>query len=230
VKRVPQSRPVPTGDPRRFVQPDNIKKLLVAAASASSLGIAVMDSQTRIESVNSSLAREMRVAPNDPVGKTARELVGEVVLPMEKVHERVLSLGQPESLLIRGRVRNTPDFGYWLNYCFPIKDGSGRVQQLGLFGVNVTAEKASVEIFDALATDPKLLTAKATGLLEKFDESINHYHWSLNQTFEELASPFTELPRKLDCFRSSIIDLDNEIGAMRELVYAVHAHFSIGEC
>jgi hypothetical protein len=214
----------------RFGKPDNLKKLLAAGAEAASLGIAVLDSQTRIESVNASLASVSRIAPNDHIGKTPHELVGDVVLPMGKLHERVLSFGQPESLLIKGQVRNTSEFGYWLNHCFPIKDSSGRVLRLGVLAVNVTAENTAVEIFDTLATDSKRLMAEAAGLLNKFDEAIKHYHRSLRESFEALCSPFATPPRRVERFGSSIARLDTEVSTMRELIYEVIAHFSIPEC
>jgi len=211
-------------------EPNNIKRLLAAAAQATSLGLAIMDSQTRFEAVNATLAREMRIDPYEHLGKTSCELVGGVALPMEQVLDRVLSLGKSESLLVAGRVRDTPEFGYWLNHCFPITANSERVQQLGLLVVNVTAESTSRDIFEALATDSKLLMADAGGLLKKFEEAIAHYHASLRESFEQLGCPFTAPPRKVERFSASIMRLDQEIGAMRELVYAVHAHFSIPEC
>jgi hypothetical protein len=217
-------------NPRRFGQTDLLKKLFVAGARASSLGIAVLDSQSRFEAVNSSMSRDMRIGPNDHIGRTSHELLGDIVLPTEKVHERVLGLGQPESLLLKGRVRNTPEFGYWLNHYFPIKNSSGRVQQLGVFGVNVTAEQASLELFETLATNPKVRMAQASGILDKFEESIRHYHRFLKESFAELACPFTETPRKVDRFRSSVVRLDEEICLMRELIYTVISQFSIAEC
>jgi hypothetical protein len=189
-----------------------------------------LDSQARFEAVNASLARVTRIAPTGHIGRTAHELAGDVVLPMEKVHERVLRLGQPESLQIEGRVRNTKEFGCWLNHCFPIKNSRGRVRQLGVFAVDVTAEKATAEIFDTLATNPKRAMAEAAGLLDKFDESIRHYHCSLKESFAELACPFIEMPKKVDRFRSSVMRLDEEINLMRELIYAVISHFPIAEC
>ena len=209
---------------------DHVKKLLADGARATSVGMAVLDSQTRFEAVNASMSREMRIAPNDHIGRTSHELLGDLVLPTEKVHERVLSLGQPESLLIKGRVRNTPEFGYWLNHYFPIKDSSGRVQQLAVFGVNVTAEKTAREIFDTLTADPKRQMADAAGLLAQFDESIRHYHMFLKTTFKDLAYPFTEIGRKVGRFRWSIEQLDREINEMRELIYAVISQFSIPRC
>lgn len=208
----------------------NVKQLLAAGARASSLGIATFDEQGRFASINSSLAREGQMSQDCHLGKTGREIIGDLALQTEFVFERVWGTGNAETLRAMGCVRDGPVFGQWLNHCFPIFDGSGRVQQLGLFVVNVTAEESSRDIFDALSRDSKFLMAEAAGLLDKFDESILHYHLNLKRSFDQLACPFTEVPRKVDRFRSSIIQLDNEISAMRELVYAVLAHFSIPEC
>ncbi len=219
-----------SGDPRSVRERSHVRQLLVAGTRASSLGIAVLDSQTRLESVNASLAREMRIEPCAHLGKTVCEVVGSVALPMEPLHERVLSLARPESLLVHGRVRETPELGYWLNHCFPIVDSSLRVQQLGLLVVNVTAEKISAQIFESLATNSKYAMANASGLINKFDEAIAHYHRSLQESFEQLGCSFISTDRRVECFNSSITRLDSEISTMRDLIFEVLSHFSIPQC
>jgi len=139
----------------------------------------------------------------------------------------VLRTGLAESVVLAGHVRDTPDFGYWLDHCFPIHDQSGRVQRLGLFVVNVTAENASREILDSLTFDPKLLKASAAGTLGQFDEAIRIFHDSLERSFKELANPFTEAARRADHFRSSIRHLDDQISNMRELIYLFISQFSV---
>jgi hypothetical protein len=217
-------------DPRGLTDVDHVKKLLADGVRASSLGIAVLDSQTRLESVNASLARETRVGAEQHVGKTSRELVGDLAKQIEPTYENVFRTGKPASVLLTGHVRDTPEFGYWLDYCFPIIGRSGRVQQLGLFVVNVTAEKAAREIFDTLTMDSKRQMADAAGLLAQFDETIRRYHMFLRTAFEDLAYPFTEIGGKVDRFRSSIEQVDYEISEMRELIYAVISQFSIPRC
>jgi PAS fold len=223
-KRIQSSAADKLGEPNYF------KRLFIAGSRASSLGMAILDDQTRFESVNRSLARETRAAVDHHVGKTSREVVGDLARQIEPVYERVLRTRESASVMLRGHVRDTPEFGYWLDHCFPILDRAGRVQQLGLFVVNVTAEKASAEIFDALPLDPKRLKAEAAGVLEMFDEAIRQYHRSLRQTFNELACPFAVRGKKVDRFRRSVERMDADIERMRELIYAMVAHFSIPEC
>ncbi len=209
---------------------NHFKRLMTVGLRASSLGIAIMDRETRVQLSNVAFAREGNSTPENYIGKTTREVVGDLALQIEPAYERVLRTGKSENTLVKGYVQSLPNYGYWLDHCFPVLDGSGRVQQLGMFVVNVTAENASLEMFDALATDSHRMMASAAGLLNKFDESIRHYHASLKQSFDELACPFTETPRKVEGFRSSILQVDNEIEVMRELIHEVIAHFSASEC
>jgi hypothetical protein len=132
-----------------------------------------LDSQTRFASVNDSLSRQGRAEADQRVGKTSREIVGDLAKQIEPTYEKV-------------HVRDTPEFGYWLDHCFPILGRSGRVEQLGLFVVNLTAEKAARAMFDTLTTDSKRQMADAAGLLAQFDESIRRDHMILRTTFKDL--------------------------------------------
>jgi hypothetical protein len=217
-------------NPRRFCEPSYVKRLFAAGTRAASLGIAVLDSQTRFQLVNTALTRETRLPADYHFGKTSREVAGDFARQIEPTYEEVLRTGTPASVLLKGHIRDTPEFGYWLDHCFPIIDGSGRVQQLGVFVINITAERAAAEIFEALPADPKLLMANAAGLLEDFDESIRRYHEYLRVSLAELSCPSTEVTRKTDHFRASVRQLDDEIHDMRELIYAVVSQFSIPAC
>jgi hypothetical protein len=207
-----------------------LEKLIAEGSRAASLGIAVLDSQTRFETVNASLARETQAVADYHIGRTSREVVGGLADQIEPTYENVLRTGKQASVLLKGRVRDTPEYGYWYDHCFPIVDHLGEVRQLGLFVVNVTAEKASAEIIEALGHDPKRQMAEATGLLSKLRLALTSYHRSMKLTFEQLASPFVEPARKAAAFQSSIRRLDEDVREMRDLVYAVISQFSIPAC
>jgi PAS fold len=223
-------QPMGDGDLHRFEQPGYVKALLAAGVHAFNLGITLLDSQTRFESVNAALARETQASVDQHIGKTSREIVGDLATQIEPTYEKVLRTGKPASVRLVGQVRDTSETGYWFDHCFPILDKSQRVQHLGLIVVNVTLEKASAEIFNALATNSNFLSAQAPRLIEKFDESVRVYHSSLKKSLKELASPSTEAARKVDGFRLSMERLDDDIGLMRELIYAVLDQFAIPKC
>lgn len=234
VKVVPKSklgrREIQTGDALRREERGSIKRLVVAGARASTVGIAVLDSDSRFESLNTALSRETRASINHHIGKTSREIVGELARQIEPAYENVLRTGKPESVVLTGHVRDTLEYGYWLDHCFPIFGRTGRVQQLGLFVVNITAERASREILDTLTFDPKLIRAGSAGIVARFDEAIRHFHTSLRMSFEDLSDPSLETARKVDNFRSSIQKLDEDVSRMRELTYTFISQFSIPHC
>lgn len=217
-------------NPPGLTQLDNMTALLAAGIHASNLGICLLDSQTRFESVNAALAHETRASVEHHIGRSSREIVGDLATQIEPTYEKVLRTGKPVIVSLVGQVRDTQETGYWLDYCFPIFDKSRRVQQLGLFVVNLTAERASTEILKALSSDPKALMAQDSGLLENFDESVSAYYCSLVRSLEALSCPSTEVARRVDGFRLSLEQLDNDIRLMRELIYAVIAKLPIPEC
>ena len=220
----------PTSNSRTFERPDFIKRLILAGTQASAVGIAILDSQTRFESVNAALSCETRLSINRHIGRTSSEVVGELARQIEPAYENVLRTGKPESVLLTGHVRDTREHGYWLDYCFPIFGRPGGVQQLGLFVVNITAERASRELLDTITFDPKMLRAQSAGIVARFDESIRQFHTSLTMSFEELADPSLERARKVDHFRSSIQKLDDDVSTMRELIYTFISHLAIPRC
>jgi hypothetical protein len=217
-------------NPLGFKQLDDMTALLAAGVHASNLGICLLNSQTRFESVNAALAHETRASVEHHIGKSSREIVGDLATQIEPTYEKVLRTGKPVSVTLVGQVRDTQETGYWLDYCFPIFDKSRRVQQLGLFVVNVTAERASTQILNALSSDPKALMAQDFGLLENLDESVCAYYCSLVRSLEALSCPSTEAARRVDGFRLSLEQLDDHIRLMRELIYAVIAKLPIPEC
>jgi PAS fold len=224
------SKTIGARDPGRFACPSYLKALFDAGARASYLGVAMMDSQTRFESVNAAVARETRITVDQHLGKTSREIVGDLALQIEPIYEKVFRTAKPASVWLAGHVRDTVEFGHWFDHCFPISDSSGRVQQLGLFVVNVTAERESGAIFSALPGNSGFPAAISSGLLPRLDDAIHGYYLGLESSFEELSHPSGDVGRKADHFHLQVQRLDNEIRLIRELVYAVLAQFHIPSC
>ena len=78
-------------NPLEFKQLDNMTALLAAGVHASNLGICLLDSQTRFESVNAALAHETRASVEHHVGKSSREIVGDLATQIEPTYEKVLA-------------------------------------------------------------------------------------------------------------------------------------------
>jgi hypothetical protein len=217
-------------EPRRFDYPEYVKALFAAGQRATHTGICLLDTQTRFDWVNTALANETRASVDQHIGKTSREIVGDLATQIEPIYERVLRTGKPASVWLAGHVRDTIEAGHWLDYCFPILGSSQRVQQLGLFVVNVTAEKESAAIFDAQAGSLPFAADHCAQLLRGLDEAIHGYYLGLEMSFLELSRHSTDIARNVDHFRSKLEGLDSEIRLIRELVYAVIDRFGIHSC
>jgi PAS fold len=217
-------------EPSRLDCPEYVKALFAAAERATHTGICLLDTQTRFDWVNAALAKETRATIDQHIGKTSHEIVGDLATQIEPIYERVLGTGKPASVWLAGHVRDTIETGHWLDYCFPILGSSQRVQQLGLFVVNVTAEKESAAIFDALAGNLPFAMDNYAQLLQGLDEAIHGYYLGLEWSFLELSRHSTDVARNTDHFRSKLQELEGEIRLIRELVYAIIDRFRLPSC
>jgi hypothetical protein len=217
-------------DAGRLDCPEYVKALFAAGERATHTGICLLDTQTRFDWVNAALAKETRATIDQHIGKTSREIVGELAKQIEPIYERVLATGKPASVWLAGHVRDTIEAGHWLDYCFPILGSSQRVQQLGLFVVNMTAEKESAAIFDALAGNLPFAVDHCAQLLRGLDEAIHGYYLGLEMSFLELSRHSTDVARNVDHFRSKLQGLDSEIHLIRELVYAIIDRLRVPSC
>jgi hypothetical protein len=217
-------------EPRRLDCPEYVKALFTAGEGATHTGICLLDTQTRFDWVNAALAKETRTTIDQHIGKTSHEIVGDLASQIDPIYERVLGTGKPASAWLAGHVRDTIEAGHWLDYCFPILGSSQRVQQLGLFVVNVTAEKESAAIFDALAGNLPFAVDHCAQLLQGLDEAIHGYYLGLELSFLELSRYSTDVARNTDHFRSKLQGLESEIRLIRELVYAIIDRFRVPSC
>src|ERR1700744_2219322 len=83
--------------PGRLDCPEYVKALLAAGEHATHTGICLLDTQTRFDWVNAALAKETRATVDQHIGKTSREIVGDLATSIEPMYEIVLRTGQPAS-------------------------------------------------------------------------------------------------------------------------------------
>ena len=216
--------------PQPFGGPAHAKQLFEACARASTLGFAILDSDFRFQVVNESLARETQAPVDRHIGRTSFEVVGQLAEQIQGTYEHVFDTGQPSSVLLVGHVRDNPETGQWLDYCFPIRDKAGRVQQLGLFVLDVTAEHGVADILHALAGNPARCNQDYLSLISEFDCALVEYREELVTSMTQLVQDCAELARTAALMSASVGRLDRQIRRMRALVDAVIADLSLASC
>ena len=111
-------------NPLEFKQLDNMTALLAALGVHASLisASAYLDSADTLRvSQRCPLHTRLGLSVEHHVGKSSREIVGDLATQIEPTYEKVvLRTGNPVSVTLVGRVRDTRETGYWLDYCFPI--------------------------------------------------------------------------------------------------------------
>ena len=210
--------------------PEYVKALFAAGQSATHTGICLLDTQTRFDWVNPALAKETQASVDQHIGRTSREIVGDLATQIEPIYEKVLGTGKPASVWLNGNVRDKIEVGHWLDYCFPILGSSQRVQHLGLFVVNVTAERESAAIFSGMTGNLPFAVDQCMQLLRGLQEAIHGYYLGLELSFLELSRHTTSVHRNADHFRSKLQGLESEIRLIREIVYAIIDRFRVPSC
>src|ERR1700723_3913889 len=102
--KAPLSKKVVPKDPGRLDCPEHVKALFAAGERATHTGICLLDTQTRFDWVNAALAKETRATIDQHIGKTSREIVGELAKQIEPIYERVLGTGKPAPVWLTGQV------------------------------------------------------------------------------------------------------------------------------
>jgi PAS domain S-box-containing protein len=121
----------------------NPAQLLAAYFSASPIGLAVFDTRLRYQAINSALAEINGFSPKEHIGKTIRQLFGNIVNEkIEPVMLEVVRSGKPVlNMEFEFSLPRREEPGFFSNNFFPLKDGSGRVTQMGALVVEITEQK-----------------------------------------------------------------------------------------
>jgi hypothetical protein len=214
----------------RFDRPEYLETLLSAGSRAASLGITVLDDQTRILTINASLASETRLMIESHYGCTVREVIGDVARQLEPAFESVLRSDASYDVTMTGRIRSTPDVNEWLNHCFPVRDADGRVRQIGVLVVNVTAEKAALELLHTLASYSRSLSPEFVNFLPDLERSIVEYHGELRASLDAIARGSADSEPKGALLHTAISKLDHRVRTVRELISAGVSTLPILQC
>jgi hypothetical protein len=122
----------------------NTQELVTDFFNDSTVGLAIYDDQLRYQALNPCLAAIHGISLKSHLGRTLRDVLGEVALRVEPAIKHVLSTGRPLwNFEIAGALPAKKRPGRWVDSLFPAKDPNGRVKQVGVVVV-------------PLATDTKL--------------------------------------------------------------------------
>jgi formate hydrogenlyase transcriptional activator len=130
----------------------NAEQLLASYFRASRVGLCIVDAGFRFLAVNSTLAELNGISAEAHVGKTVREVLGDLAEVVEPQIRRVFSTGEPVLYFeITSILPGRSEPGYWVDHLIPIRDASGNVTQVGAIVVEFTEQEKLSESLRAVS-------------------------------------------------------------------------------
>jgi PAS domain S-box-containing protein len=200
------------------------EQLVAAFFNASTVGLGVCDQQLRYEVVNETLAGMNGISAEAHLGKTVRDIMGDAADVVEPPMKRVVATGRPVcNFEISVKLPTRAEVGHWIENYFPIKDGAGKVKQVGAIVVEVTHEKKLEESLRLLTR--KLLRAQdeeQRRVARDLHDSINQYHVALKMNLLRLRRNGAESAKPTELLAQSIELLDHCMAETRTISYLLH--------
>jgi len=128
------------------------QEIVNAFFSSSTVGFGILDSHFCYTRINDVLPRMAGLAPEEVLGRPVSKVFGESGSRAESVLREVLETGKP--VLDREVAANptgTADLRHWLVNYFPIRENGGKVTQVGVTAVDVTARRNAEEALRKLS-------------------------------------------------------------------------------
>jgi PAS domain S-box-containing protein len=212
-------------DEHQFVAADtfyNSERLLQTFSQTTGIGFAILDDKLRYQAINKCLASINGIPAEAHLRFTTRDIFGEI---SEKIAEaryhRVLSHGETSHFEVKDVVLPTrPGSRFWgLNTNFPIRDRTGRVQQIAVMVVDVTEQRRLEVFFCKLATELRHTnTREIFWLARELQSCIDQYHSAITLTLKLLIGKSQRSEASAEELSQSIAGLEGRLLEMRKLV------------
>jgi formate hydrogenlyase transcriptional activator len=118
-----------------------LNKLASAYFNASNVGFCILDPGLHYIAINRKLAEMSGVPAEDHLGRTVREILGDVAGPLEKKFSEVLQVQQPVGFEVSGKLPSKTESSHWIAHYLPIVNAQGAVSQVGAIVLEVTAPR-----------------------------------------------------------------------------------------
>jgi signal transduction histidine kinase len=191
--------------------------------SSSTVGFAILDSELRYRRINGILAEMDGLTPETFTGKSLKETFGERLFKAESIFQEVIHSGVPIlDQEISGETPGHPrELRHWLANYFPIHDSRGKVSQVGIIAVDVTARRHAEDALRGLTA--RLLTIQdqeRRRIARELHDSLGQYLAGLKMSLEMLANPAFQKKETLFAECSGI--LEKCISETRTLSHLLH--------
>jgi len=174
---------VPFAHPEALNQPE---KLLAAYFKSSTVGLCILDTEFHYIAINKTLAEINGVPAGDHLGKTVREVLGDLGETVEGKLREVVSTGKALHVEVSGTLPSRTETGHWVVHYLPIKDESGIITRLGAVVVEITAQKKLEESLQRIGGKLRQEMSRTQVLLDV--SGLLASNWDVLQVFPKISA------------------------------------------
>jgi PAS domain S-box-containing protein len=128
-----------------------LDELASAYFNASDVGLCILDPGLHYIAINRTLANMNGVSAEDHLGRTLREILGEVADQVEKKISEVLQTRQPMGFEFSGKLPSRKESSHQIAHYLPIMNAQGVVSRVGAVVLEITARpEPSKNLFKSL--------------------------------------------------------------------------------
>src|ERR1700757_4699147 len=154
--------------------------------NASNVGLCILDPSLHYIAINRRLAEMNGISAEDHLGRTVREILGDVANPMERKFSEVLEVRQPVGFEVSGKLPSRTESSHWIAHYFPIMNAQGEVTRVGAVVLEVTAPRALEESVQKLGRQLRQETKRLHMLTDV--TSLLSSNWDVAQVFPKVSA------------------------------------------
>jgi formate hydrogenlyase transcriptional activator len=170
------------------------EELLAAFLRSSNVGVGILDSNLRYLAVNKVLAEMNGVPAQDHLGKTVRDVLGEIGEPLEQKLSQVVAMGRGLKIEVSGKVPSRKDSGHWIVDMFPLSSSEGAVTRIGAVVYELTAPKQLEQSLQQLDGQLRRETKRLRMLTDIM--SLLSDNWDIAQLFPRISARLRRVLRQ----------------------------------
>jgi predicted DNA-binding transcriptional regulator AlpA len=179
------------------------ERVLIDFFNNSNVGFAIVDDQLRYQALNLPLAEMNGIAIKFHLGKTLREVLGEVAMQVEPAIKQVLATGGPIfNFVLAGRLPARAEPTRFVDHLLPIKDAKGRVKRVGAVVVELRPD-TKLELAGAIH-EADSLTDTAHEVLRSWKEIANYVGASV-KTVQRWEQRYNFPIRRLERSKGAVV-------------------------
>ena len=170
------------------------EELLAAFLRSSNVGVGILDSNVRYLAVNKVLAEMSGVPAQDHLGRTLREVLGEIGELIEHKFSQVLATRQGLKFEVSGKVPSRGENRHWIIDMFPILSRQDSVTRIGAIVYELTTPTQLEQSLQQLDGQLRRETKRLRMLTDVM--SLLSANWDIAQLFPRISARLRRVLRQ----------------------------------